>query len=126
MNVSCTITAVVLAMAVTTAFAQQGDATRGQKVFDTCRACHAADGKTNEIGPGLYGVFSRKAGERDDFRYSPAMKKSGVTWTPQTLDTFLADPQSFVPANRMPFAGLPDASERADVIAYMLKVFKTP
>ena len=124
MTASKTLATVALAMATTTAFAQQGDATRGQKVFETCRACHAADGKTNEIGPGLYGVFSRKAGERDDFRYSPAMRKSGVTWTPKTLDTFLADPQSFVPANRMPFAGLPDASERADVIAYMLTVFR--
>ena len=124
MTVNKTITAIALATLATAAIAQQGDVTRGQKVFETCRACHAADGKTNEIGPGLYGVFSRKAGERDDFRYSPAMKKSGISWSPQTLDTFLSDPQSFVPANRMPFAGLPDARERADVIAYMLTVFK--
>jgi cytochrome c len=114
----------VFATAAAAAFAQQGDAKRGEKVFDTCRACHAADGKSNEIGPALQGVFNRKAGERDDFRYSPAMKKSGIVWTPQTLDTFLADPQKAVPANRMPFAGLPDARERADVIAYMLQVFK--
>src|SRR3954447_9778134 len=105
------ITGIVFATTTAAALAQQGDAARGQKVFETCRACHADDGKTNEIGPGLYGVFERKAGQRDDFRYSPAMKKSGVAWTPQTLDTFLADPQSFVPANRMPFAGLPDPRE---------------
>ena len=119
-----TITALALAFTGATAAAQQGDARRGEKVFETCRACHAADGKTNEIGPGLHGVFSRKAGERDDFRYSPAMKKSGIAWSPQTLDTFLADPQKFVPANRMPFSGLPDARERADVIAYMMQTFR--
>lgn len=118
------IIAATLALATTVAFAQQGDAKRGEKVFDTCRACHAPDGKTNDIGPALQGVFNRKAGEREDFRYSPAMKKSGIVWTPQTLDTFLADPQKAVPANRMPFAGLPDARERADVIAYMMQVFK--
>ena len=61
----------------------------------------------NEVGPSLYGVFDRKAGELADFRYSPALKRSGITWTAQTLDTFLADPQKVVPANRMPYAGMP-------------------
>ncbi|HZN25585.1 MAG TPA: cytochrome c family protein [Burkholderiales bacterium] len=119
-----TTAAIALALAAATAAAQQGDVKRGEKVFETCRACHAVDGKTNDIGPGLHGVFNRRAGDRDDFRYSPAMKKSGLTWTPQALDTFLADPQKAVPANRMPFSGLPDARERADVIAYMLQVFR--
>jgi cytochrome c len=124
MTISKTIGTIALTLIAMPAVAQQGDAKRGEKVFDTCRACHAPDGKTNEIGPALQGVFNRKAGERDDFRYSPAMKKSGIVWTPQTLDAFLSDPQKAVPANRMPFAGLPDARERADVIAYMLQTFK--
>ena len=104
--------------------AQQGDAKRGQKVFDNCRACHAADGAANEVGPALRGIFGRKAAEREDFRYSPAMKRSGITWTAQTLDTFLADPQKAVPANRMPFDGVPDARDRADLIAYLQQAFK--
>lgn len=104
--------------------AQQGDAKRGQKVFENCRACHAADGAANEVGPGLRGVFGRKAGEREDFRYSPAMKRSGITWTPQTLDAFIADPQMAVPANRMPYDGIPNARDRADLIAWMLQAFK--
>ena len=124
MTVAKITAAIVFAAIAGTALAQQGDANRGEKVFETCRACHAVDGKTNEIGPGLHGVFSRKAGERDDFRYSPAMRKSGIAWNPQTLDTFLSDPQKFVPANRMPFSGLPDARERADVIAYMMQAFR--
>jgi cytochrome c len=106
------------------ALAQQGDAKRGQKVFENCAACHAVDGKDNEVGPGLSGVFGRKAGERDDFRYSPALKRSGITWTPQTMDAFIADPQKAIPANRMPYAGMPDARERADLIVYMQQVFK--
>jgi cytochrome c len=69
-------------------------------------------------------VFDRKAGELADFRYSPALKRSGITWTEQTLDTFIADPQKMVPANRMPYAGMPDARERADLIAYLQKVAK--
>ena len=104
--------------------AQQGDAKRGQKVFENCRACHAADGAANEVGPSLRGIFGRKAAERDDFRYSPALKRSGITWTAQTLDAFIADPQKAVPANRMPYDGVPDARDRADLIAYLLQAFK--
>ena len=102
----------------------QGDAKRGEKVFENCRACHATDGSANEVGPALRGIFGRRAGERDDFRYSPALKRSGITWSQQTLDTFIADPQKMVPANRMPYDGLPDSRDRADLIMYMLQVFK--
>ena len=76
----------------------------------------------NEVGPSLHGVFNRKAGELADFRFSPALKRSGITWTAQSLDTFIADPQKIVPANRMPYAGMPDADDRADLIAYLQKV----
>lgn len=107
-----------------TALAQQGDAKRGQKVFEACRACHAADGATNQVGPSLRGVVGRKAAALEDFRYSPAMKRSGITWNAQSLDAFIADPQKTVPANRMPFDGVPDARDRADLIAYLLQAFK--
>jgi len=50
------------------------------------------------------------------------MTRSAITWTPQTLDTFIADPQKAVPANRMPYSGMPDARDRADLIADLLKV----
>jgi cytochrome c2 len=52
------------------------------------------------------------------------MKRSGITWTPQALETFVADPQKAVPNNRMPFAGMPDAADRADLIAYLEKAAK--
>ena len=113
-----------MAIAVTAAHAQQGDPKRGEQVFENCRACHAADGKSNDVGPALNGVFGRKAGERDDFRYSPALRRSNITWDAKTLDAFIADPQKVVPTNRMPFSGLPDARERADLITYMQQVFK--
>ena len=118
-----TIAAATFLLAASIAQAQ-GDPKRGEKVFEACRACHAADGEANEVGPGLRGVFGRHAGERDDFRYSPALKRSGITWTAQTLDIFIADPQKMVPGNRMPYDGLPDARARADLIVYMLQVFK--
>jgi cytochrome c len=102
----------------------QSDAKRGQKLFEECHACHAVERGVNGVGPSLYGVFGRHAAELDDFRYSPALKKSGITWTPKTLDAYIADPQKAVPANRMPYAGMPEARDRADLILYMQQVFK--
>jgi cytochrome c len=101
-----------------------GDAARGEKRFEECATCHTTERGVNNVGPSLNGLFERKAGEIADFRYSPALRKSGITWTPQTLDTFIADPQKEVPGNRMPFAGMPDAGDRADLIAYLQKATK--
>jgi len=100
-----------------------GDAARGEKKFEECAACHKIERGENDLGPSLHGVFGRKAGTLADFRYSPALKRSGITWTAQTLDAYLADPQKAVPANRMPYAGLAEASDRADLIAYLQKAF---
>ncbi len=101
-----------------------GDPKRGEKVFEECRACHAVERGVDGVGPDLHGVFGRRAGTLDGFRYSPALKRSGITWTAVTLDGYIADPQKVVPANRMPYAGLPDARDRTDLIVYMEQVFK--
>ena len=50
------------------------------------------------VGPSLRGVFGRRAGAADDFRFSPALKRSGITWNAQTIDAYIADPQQAVPA----------------------------
>jgi cytochrome c len=96
-----------------------GDAARGEKRFEECASCHSVAAGQNGVGPSLHDIFGRKAASLDDFRYSPAMRRSGIIWSPQTLDTFIADPQKTVPANRMPYAGMTDAGERADLIAYL-------
>jgi cytochrome c len=96
-----------------------GDAARGQAKFGDCAACHKLEAGANNVGPSLHGIFTRKAGEIADFRYSPAMKRSGISWTPETLDKFISDPQALVPGNRMPYAGIASASDRADLIAYL-------
>jgi cytochrome c len=119
-----TILAAALALAAAGVARADGDAARGEKRFEECATCHTTEQGVNNVGPSLHGVFGRKAGEIADFRYSPALKGSGITWTPQTLDTFIADPQQRVPGNRMPFAGMPDAADRADLIAYLQKATK--
>jgi cytochrome c len=116
------ITAVILLAPLLIGSAHaEGDAARGEAQFRECAACHKLAAGANEVGPSLHGIFSRKAGELTDFRYSPAMKRSGVSWTPEALDKYLADPQAFIPANRMPYAGMSNAADRADLIAYLQK-----
>jgi cytochrome c len=102
------------------AFAQ-GDPTKGEKRFEECAACHTLEAGKHNVGPSLKGVFERTSGEAPGFVYSPAMRRAKIKWTPQTVEEFVTDPQKMVPANRMPYAGMPDAAARADLIAYLLK-----
>jgi cytochrome c len=101
-----------------------GDAERGKARFQDCAPCHKLEAGANDVGPNLHGIFMRKAGELADFRYSPAMKRSGIVWTRETLEQYIADPQAFVPTNRMPYAGMANANDRADLIAYLQNVTK--
>jgi len=109
---------------VTTTASQSGDSARGEKRFEECASCHSVAAGENGVGPSLHGIINRKAASIEDFRYSPAMRNSGLTWTPENLDTFIADPQMLVPANRMAYAGLTEAAERADLIAYLQQATK--
>jgi cytochrome c len=97
---------------------QAQDAAAGKTVFVQCAACHSIDGATN-VGPTLKGIDGRKAGSVAGFRYSRAMKNAGFNWDEQKLDAYIADPQKVVPGNVMPFSGLPEARQRADLVAYL-------
>jgi len=94
------------------------DAEHGKNVFKACAACHAID-HANRVGPGLEGIVGRTAGTTPGFRYSDAMKNSGIVWDATSVNAFLESPQKAVPGNRMPYAGLKDATDRADVIGYL-------
>ena len=96
------------------------DAGRGKAVFEQCAACHSFEPGHSELGPHLKGLIGRKTASVEDFIYSPAMRRANVTWTPEQIDSFLKDPQAPpFRGNRMPFAGIPDAQARADLIAYL-------
>src|SRR5262245_22582883 len=104
--------------------AASGDPVKGKAVFEQCIACHALDNPM-PAGPSLKGVFGRKAGSRDDFRYSPAMTRSGIVWDATTLDAYLADPQGYIKGNRMTFAGVKEKADRDDLIAYLEKATRS-
>jgi len=99
--------------------ARAADPEKGKAVFEQCAACHSLDGTGDYDGPTLKGIIGRKAGSLEDYRYSAAMKRSDVTWDAATLDKYVADPQAFIPGNRMAFAGIGDKAQRDDLIAYL-------
>ena len=72
-----------------------------------------------KVGPGLLGLFGRKAGSVDGFPYSAAMKSSGLVWGEDTLRAYLADPKAKVPGNKMPFSGVKDPKRLEDLLAYL-------
>jgi cytochrome c len=114
---------------VPSAAPQDASPERGSAVFEKCAACHALDDNPDSVrqlaGPSLKGVFGRKAASREDFRYSPAMTRSGVVWNAETIDAFIADPQAYIRGNRMSFAGITEKAERSDLIAYLAQAAKS-
>lgn len=111
------------ALAGGTAFAQaKGDPVAGKKIFMRCIACHAVQpGAGAKMGPNLAGVVGRKAAAAPGFKYSAAMQKAKIKWDDATLDKWLTRPAAVVPGTSMAFAGLPNAADRANVIAYLKK-----
>jgi cytochrome c len=96
------------------------DAEVGQALFNRCKICHATEaGGPSPVGPNLHGVFGRKAGTRDNFDYSEAMKKSGIVWNDETFAKYLTSPSEFIPGNKMAFPGIRNDKQIADLLAYL-------
>ena len=101
-----------------TASVHAQDAAAGGMAFQQCAECHSP-GASDGTGPGLKGVFGRRAGSKEGFIYSPAMKKSQVVWDDATLAAYLADPRGVVPGTTMAYPGNEDSKERADLVAFL-------
>ena len=101
-----------------------GDPARGAEIYERCDACHSLE--RNRTGPRHCGLFGRTAGSVPGFRYSNAMKRSGIVWSPATLDKFLENPRKDVPGTFMTYAGVTDARDRRDLIAYLEKADADP
>ena len=97
-----------------------GDAAAGQALFkQKCSICHSPVEGQNKIGPSLFGVVGRKAGTLATYTYSDAMKNANRTWDADTLSAYLTNPRQNIPGVKMIFVGLPNESDRQNVIAYL-------
>ena len=98
-----------------------GDAAKGEQSAKKCAACHTFNaGGANGIGPNLAGIAGDAvAAGRGGFAFSDALKAKGGKWDDAALDAWLKNPKAFAAGTKMTFAGLSDAQERANVIAYL-------
>ncbi len=97
----------------------EADASKGERVFNKCKACHQVEKGANGVGPYLYGVVGRKVDSVEGFAYSGALEKAADVWTAENLFAFLENPAGYAPGTAMGFAGLSKPEDRANVIAYL-------
>ena len=86
-----------------------------------CMACHTfTKGGTSKMGPNLYGIVGSKIAGKPGYNFSPAMEEmNGKTWSFERLDKFLENPEAVIPGSKMPFAGIRNERERANIIAWL-------
>jgi cytochrome c len=120
--VALVLPAAVVALAAASVFAVNapdkpvGDPVHGKSLYQVCMGCHSLD--EDDVGPRHRGVVGRTAGSVVGYAYSPGLKNSHIVWDRDTLDRWLTNPQALVPGAKMFFA-MPNAQDRADVIAYL-------
>jgi cytochrome c len=97
------------------------DLAKGKILFLQCRACHSLvpEAEPGKIGPTLYGVIGRAAGAVPGFAYSDAVARSGIIWSAEEIDKWLARPSDFLPGNKMIFIGIDKPEDRANIIAFI-------
>ena len=108
--------------------AMAADVASGARVFKAqCSLCHATTAVAPPgVGPTLAGVVGRRAGSQSAYaaRYSPAMRGLRRIWTPDSLRAYIASPAKVVPGNHMPYAGLHNPAQVADIVAYLATLRK--
>lgn len=97
------------------------DPKKGEADFNKrCSTCHTTvKGGPNKTGPDLWNIVGRARASHEGFTYSSAMQAKGGNWDYETINEFITKPQGFVKGTKMAFAGLPNAKERADIIAFL-------
>lgn len=116
------------AVAPEPAAAEAVDVAAGEAVFKKCKACHTAEaGAKNGTGPNLWSVVGRPVASVEGFAYSDAMTaEAGKVWDAAFLDAYLTKPKDAIPGNKMSFAGLKEAADRHNLIAWLASRSDTP
>ena len=98
---------------------------KGQQIAQRqCAPCHTFnEGGRNGVGPNLYGIVGRNHAAAAGFNYSANMRaKSGEPWGYEDLNAFINAPARTIQGTRMAYAGLTNAQQRADLVAYLRAV----
>ena len=108
----------------------RADPEAGRETAKLCAICHTwTKGGGTRVGPNLYGVLGRDIAKDPGFSYSPALQQKGGRWSFNEIYEWIGDPGDVAPGNnmyKMGFAGLRDAQQRANVIAFLAKQSDNP
>ncbi|HZB93234.1 MAG TPA: c-type cytochrome, partial [Stellaceae bacterium] len=93
----------------------------GAQVFRACVACHSLKADdANHAGPSLHGIFGRRIATLPGYRFSPALKRLDIVWTPQTLDKlFEIGPSRYTPGTKMPEQRIGRAEDREALVKFL-------
>jgi cytochrome c len=118
-SVSARTLAVLIAALVAVSAAAADTMSRGERLFRAnCIGCHSFG--CNRSGPKLQDVFGRSAGSLPDFgSYSESLRRSGIFWSEETLNEFLADPGKRVPGTWMSIVSIKNPEDRREIIAFV-------
>ena len=111
----------IAALAALPAPYNQADLENGASRFALCRSCHTINqGGSASTGPNLFGHVGRPAASLPGFNYSAELRAAGIVWDGPNLDRWLTNPRAMIPGTKMIFVGMPDATNRRDLIAYLM------
>jgi cytochrome c len=98
----------------------------GAEVFRACVACHTLspdDG--NRAGPTLAGVFGRRIATLPGYRFSAALRRLDIVWTPETVARlFELGPAAYTPGTKMPEQRIGSAEDRAALVEFLERTTK--
>jgi cytochrome c len=104
------------------------DVEKGRTTFTyVCAGCHNAGPQgAIKTGPNLWGVVGRDKASMPNMRYSDALLAWEGVWTYEDLNKYLFGPMLTTPGVLMEIPGVPDETERVDLIAYLRTLSDKP
>jgi len=98
----------------------------GAEVFRACVACHTLRADAiGRAGPTLAGIFGRKIATLPGYRYSEALKKLDIVWTPETVaKLFEVGPAKYTPGTKMPEQTIGSPEDREALVRFLEKATK--
>jgi cytochrome c len=104
------------------------DPAAGRDTAAACAVCHEMTKHPEQArqGPPLWDIVGRSKAGFPGFEYSASLRKLGGRWSYDDLNSYIANPRSFVPGTKMEFRGIAEPRQRAALIAYLRSLSDEP
>ena len=95
----------------------------GAEIFRACVACHTlSDREVQRAGPTLAGLYGRKIASLPGYRFSDALKRMDIVWTPETVaKLFELGPNAYTPGTKMPEQRIGSTEDRRALTEFLAR-----